>query len=191
MRKSVLWTAIVVVGLLLISGIASADKPAKDEFYFDGTSTEYVYVSCDDVEGDLFLGNFPVPCENNPEIKVCERADALLTSKSFFDKEGNLIRYREKGSFTGSFYEYGNYDNRLDYGPVKGASFLIDFGDPATEEDDTYTWRGLQIKIVVPGYGNFFMDAGRFTAGGVQGGKHPYFNGEYGPICEYLEAYYD
>ncbi len=206
MEKRVFWILTLILGLLLVSGAAWADKPVKDELMFTGVA-DYRWVTCDDQYRpeqdcsttpesgcDLFFGHAPIDCGDG--ILVCELSYGHITSKTFLDKEGNTTRYREKGTFGGFLYEYKNFDNHLEYGPIHGGMFLIDYGDVDDPNDDTYSYTGGSFRIEVPGYG-LMVQAGRlmfasdWTTTIKEAGQHPLFNGEFGPICDYLAAYHD
>jgi hypothetical protein len=70
---------------------------------------------------------------------------------------------------------------------------FIEFADPTR---GVSRFSGTQINIQVPGYGNILADRGTITIDFstdpwtvlFEGGPHPFFHGDYGPLCAYLAS---
>jgi hypothetical protein len=75
---------------------------------------------------------------------------------------------------------------------IDNESFM-EFADPTS---GVSKFSGTQINIQVPGYGNILADRGVITIDFstdpwtvlFEGGPHPFFHGDYGPLCAYLAS---
>jgi hypothetical protein len=81
---------------------------------------------------------------------------------------------------------------------AKGKTFtdnesFMEFADPTS---GVSKFSGTAINIQVPGYGNILADRGTITIDFstnaptvlFEGGPHPFFHGDYGPLCAYLAS---
>ena len=70
---------------------------------------------------------------------------------------------------------------------------FTEFVDPSSGVDK---FTGTTINIQVPGHGNILADRGTITIDFstdpwtvlFEGGPHPFFHGDYGPLCAYLAS---
>jgi hypothetical protein len=70
---------------------------------------------------------------------------------------------------------------------------FMEFADPTS---GVSRFSGTEINIQVPGYGNILADRGTITIDFstdaptvlFEGGPHPFFHGDYGPLCAYLAS---
>jgi hypothetical protein len=70
---------------------------------------------------------------------------------------------------------------------------FTEFTDPTS---GVSRFSGTEINIQVPGYGNILTDRGTITIDFTtdpwtvlfEGGPHPLFHGDYGPLCTYLAS---
>lgn len=89
---------------------------------------------------------------------------------SFYDNQGNLVRFRGHYSGTDNLYNPENPDVVLS-GPF---SVHVE-SDPRTGEESIF---GVAFNITVPGYGAVFHESGRTFPSGRTVGKHTTFNPE-------------
>lgn len=70
---------------------------------------------------------------------------------------------------------------------------FVEFADPTS---GVTRFSGTTVNIQVPGYGNILADRGTITIDFstdvptvlFEGGPHPLFHGDYGPLCAYLAS---
>ena len=191
MKRHVFLITALVVGLLLVSGNAWAKKPDKDEQYLFSGKADYTYATCTDVITPDFTFGVPYQCDNG--MLLCELGMMHIDTKLFYDRDGNPIRYTERSSGMGMFYEFGSGgENRLEAEPWH-YTFFAELGEDGEilTGDEIYSYRGLAYKVKVPGHGVIFMDTGLVIVNAnfevtFQAGRHDYYDGNLEIICDYL-----
>jgi hypothetical protein len=126
---------------------------------------------------------------------VCEVLDfPKVVDRTFFDKNGEMVRFSSWATGEGGFYELGNPDNFLPYKHIT-QTFEYDVAR------DISSMTGPVGLIIVPGQGLIFQSVGRITAEGLgiyppftlEAGRHDWFRansfGEVNEaVCDYLAS---
>jgi hypothetical protein len=145
-------------------------------------------------------GTAKVQAENKPQVEVehvedgpftlascgsfdlIVESDYVLTTRRFFDKQGNLTMLQGTASGTDTFINSGDLTKSIE------ASFQNTFlGDPQTPQRAT---TGIIFKVIVPGVGAVLLEIGRlvFQAGNLvfQAGPQQFTDGDLDALCEAL-----
>lgn len=125
------------------------------------------------------------------DFSVWDDAWIIEDVKDFFDKDGNFVR---------SDSHFTAYDDLFRFDDPEGVHLTgtahlkarISFEENG---DMLWTQSGLAVKIIVPGYGPIFIDAGRLVFNMDNGwelifsaGKNHDWNfGDFAALCEYFE----
>lgn len=114
------------------------------------------------------------------EFEIYEKADVRLVVMEFYDKDENVTRHVEHWNLDGGLYREDAPESYLPYVPAHEKAIFNDAGEVVIV--------GLFVKVIIPGEGPIFHDAGRveLDSDGIltfSAGRHDYFEGNDDALC--------